>query len=427
MYLLSGFKAPQELDDTNLFLDRLALLFAGTKASKKAPKNVTATALIYDETCKKSSIYIAKNDGLSKDDKKYLNMLQDWFGLDDEHSTAKESNQYWRALLVHWQNRIRHYREKVKKVPDAMKESQVEVRESLEARTKKFDELKFSKEWKEVLSLIGEVSAIESTNEEVMSVRSAMKCYGFWKRTSRQEYPTISPNNSPVDQYCKCVQHLEMLAMPMSTWKAMCRFRETRYEREINFCFIQRPSSPHLDISQVRPMLTQWLSDDIVNTSIALKNLPGQGQKVYLHCEMQIVLLFYQNRDKPDLRRHDFIGCSKLSCHMCWEVLKDRNFSTRGTHNKISANWAFTFPFKLEGIVDIMKRLKLEWDKLFKDHPNGDFPIWPDRRDTDPAQTGTNKFDKVSHLARKMNCAHSKSLGGGKEMLSRYETQRLPE
>jgi hypothetical protein len=87
----------------------------------------------------------------------------------------------------------------------------------------------------------------------------------------------------------------------------------------------------------------------------------------YLHCELQILMLLHQAAKKPKkkLRAYKFIGCSKLSCYMCWEVLKTREYKTRGTHGHIHKFWAFPFPRDLPGVSDQFERLRRRWEEQF--------------------------------------------------------------
>lgn len=125
----------------------------------------------------------------------------------------------------------------------------------------------------------------------------------------------------------------------------------------------------------------------------------GKGPDIYLHCELQILVLFHQLKSAANMKVHSFIGCSKLSCYMCWVVLRNRKYRTRGTHGKVSANWSFQLPLELEGIVKTFQNLRNEWQTLFQRYRNCKFPIWPWFRDTDPSSTEHNKItlSKVSY------------------------------
>jgi hypothetical protein len=118
----------------------------------------------------------------------------------------------------------------------------------------------------------------------------------------------------------------------------------------------------------------------------------AKGPSVYLHCEMQILILFHQLASNTEIKVHPFIGCSKLSCHMCWVILKSRKIRTRGTHGKVSANWSFQFPSALEGVVQTFTALHDEWQAFFNAHCDCQFPKWTGYRDTDPASTDRHKM-----------------------------------
>jgi OTT_1508-like deaminase len=398
------------------------------KKRKDTPKNVTATALIQKESTR--FIYIAKNDGLSQADRQCAEWIEEWFGLkQSQHSNSGCHNSYWLKLLAHWNDRVRHYSKMVRNVDiQEIEASQNEIREYFQDEIEDFSQDSFNDEWKhviEVLNLIHKNFDDRSDQKDCETEHSKQErddlwddLYSFWQRSSLQIYPSErsresqqerapTPREIAANKYSRCVYHLEMLAMPVSIWKAMRDFREIKGKDKVQIVLIEGSSeNSHLDVEQVRTTLNSWkrgygteaeeVSKALLNATPGTKRL---GQAVYLHCEMQILLLFHQLRDDKRLKKHNFIGCSKLSCHMCWEVLKNRKHlatRTRGTHGKVSANWAFTFPQDLPEMVDMLKRLHLEWDSRFKKHKDRNFPGWPLQLDTAPARTEKNDFSKVS-------------------------------
>lgn len=122
----------------------------------------------------------------------------------------------------------------------------------------------------------------------------------------------------------------------------------------------------------------------------------------YLHCELQILMLLHQatKKLKENLRAYKFIGCSKLSCYMCWEVLKTREYKTRGTHGHIHKFWAFPFPHDLPGVSDQFKLLRRRWEEQFAKTTHIASAEGPHRQfETAPAHTavplqGSNKVSQ---------------------------------
>lgn len=62
----------------------------------------------------------------------------------------------------------------------------------------------------------------------------------------------------------------------------------------------------------------------------------------YFHCELQML-----DKLVDDTSVNDYFGCSKLSCYMCWGVLRGSPFRTRDTHANLWS--ACAFPFNLKG------------------------------------------------------------------------------
>ncbi|KAI1110186.1 kinase-like domain-containing protein [Nemania sp. NC0429] len=209
-------------------------------------------------------------------------------------------------------------------------------------------------------------------------------------------------------QYCDVIYWLEMLAMPWSIREAMIRFKGLRDGKTAHFILLDNVQLPEtmksLDKVNVREHLEAWRAENITNTDTALKELnrSGKEQTKYFHCELQILMHLQSLRiDSNDsLSPHKFIGCSKLSCYLCWELLKDQEYKTRGTHGKISENCAFPFPKSLRGTVSKFVELHDQWDSLFRRHKDGKFPLWDSKPDTDPAHTGGGEFNREIARAR---------------------------
>lgn len=389
--------------------------------SKQSPKNVTATALTKDQTNACWYVYIAKNNGLSQEDRDCAQWLDEWLGLKrTEHREHNGNNKYWKILLAYWKDRTDYYLRKAQRAKSKTEKlSKDDIRGFCQDVDKDFDMDKFNEEWEEVMVILrsignetlrdGNIYDDSNRGDDKDSDDSVlMRYYNFWGRSSRQNYlqsrlrqsreKEISALEKSVVDYQLCVYYLEMLGMPISIWESIVRFRDIKAKIVINIVILERLPEATLKTNQIRTLLTDWKSRGL-DTNKALKTLSESrtGQKVYLHCELQILLLFHQIRTNSNLIKHKFIGCSKLSCHLCWEILKDRDFKTRGSHGKISAKCVFPLPFELDGIIKTLKRLHHEWKVLFDQHKDGKFPVWPRQIDTDPARTEINNLDKVSY------------------------------
>ncbi|KAI1125177.1 hypothetical protein F5Y10DRAFT_284508 [Nemania abortiva] len=409
MYLLSQQQRQQEPDftrrqdqnnDTDCFLDRLALLFA-RKKSKETPRHVTATGLVSGTT--ELHVYIAKNGGPDDEDRKCRAWLQEWFQLSELKSRGMEE-QYWKALLGMWGDRITYYKSRARKSwqewDKELGSSKDKIAAYFSETGDEFDRAEFDREWEDTynkLKLTG-----RDGDDSVW-----MKYYNFWK--TLRKYHVFHQQDTlgaeAAKRYCYVIYLLEMLAMPMSIWKALIRFREVKEDKMVYFVLLDEVQLPQamqsLQKDEVQRVLEDWNEKQFTNTEQALQELKkGKNKQTkYLHCELQILTLFHHISGTSNklLSPHMFIGCSKLSCHLCWEMLRGREYKTRGTHAKISANCAFPLPRSLDGVVTRFVELRDRWDALFQKHKDGQFPRFPLQIDTKPAHTESNDFDRVSH------------------------------
>lgn len=63
------------------------------------------------------------------------------------------------------------------------------------------------------------------------------------------------------------------------------------------------------------------------------------GQQPHVHAEVQI-LLHLCSTSGWDANTYNYIGCSKRSCFMCWNLLRShRRYTTRGCHGRLYSRW----------------------------------------------------------------------------------------
>jgi hypothetical protein len=64
-----------------------------------------------------------------------------------------------------------------------------------------------------------------------------------------------------------------------------------------------------------------------------------QGQQAHIHAEVQM-LLHLCSTTLSHGSAYSYIGCSKRSCFMCWNLLRSHGrFSTRGCHGRLYSRW----------------------------------------------------------------------------------------
>jgi hypothetical protein len=65
-----------------------------------------------------------------------------------------------------------------------------------------------------------------------------------------------------------------------------------------------------------------------------------QREPVRVHAEVQLLMKLLGSRlgEKPIVGEIDYIGCSKKSCHLCWQLLQGF-YQVRGSHGQIWPRW----------------------------------------------------------------------------------------
>jgi hypothetical protein len=391
-------------EDTRIktFLDRLALLFACKKRnSKQTPKHVTATGLDKGEA--DWTVFIAKNNGpctLSKtmSDKKLAEKLQNWLKDDNDcvHEDPKEENGMWTYCVNFWSDRINYYIEEFKGKWREIHEKESTIWAELVELNPKLEPSLYHKTWEMLEDINGSLEDVEDASGLNVSLYESF--YGFWKRKHKNIYSSAGSSTS-IWSFSKCIHYVEMLGMPWSIWKACRQFQRILGNRLVRLVLIDRPQDQNtlpreaweLNMESIKKQWKEW---KFRNASIKDGVDTKRDPYMYFHCELQIMSLFKQK----NIQGYPFIGCSKLSCEICWAILQHSDrYKTRGSHHKISANCAFPVTKSAEeivnGIKDVMKNAE---DWIFDN--SGRAPNLSVRNDTDPAQSlSTDKVNKVCY------------------------------
>ena len=362
-------------------LDCLALLFARVKGSKTSPEHVTATALRRTE--QRVEIWIAKNHGPREKDEDFRSDLNNWFNNKGAWSKnaslmAKDIAHFWRIRLEFYNDSItslwrqlcpedlNKQKEMMKMCNQAVPVNEVEddpphvsaayvaLRSIYEEEKADLSDLK--SDWKKVkeFCMKGKLALKElsQVNETVLP-------------TEKQSY-MISPEGRPefhvqmTRKFSKLLKHLRLLGTVDRAIQAFSKFRErVNNEMKIELMFldaIECPPLSEVDLEGNSDCLRRWMDSttndkfkeelqEMVDGRDRTRNLAKKpftlGQR-YFHCELQMLDKFL---DDPSV--NDYFGCSKLSCYMCWGVLRGSPFRTRDTHANLWS--ACAFPFNLKG------------------------------------------------------------------------------
>ncbi|KAF4948033.1 hypothetical protein FSARC_13851 [Fusarium sarcochroum] len=375
------FTARQNFESTeNRFLDRLALLFAHKK-KRDTHLHVTATGLATDD----SNVYVivAKSDGLAADED-FRAELEYWFRSKDQNTTVE-----CRAVINFWEDRLRFYINEFKKVNDktwnlSKKSGPMWKIFALNApdsrRPKTCAKALFFRLWQRPSrhDYRGPLTRLESKSTDD-SLQNYLKLIRFLELLAMPEaiWQALLECQEKVKSKGKKVHIVPVQKVDLAT-------RYTIPEKQLH-------DQALLDTVALVETLKGWAGEDVSSTSALLDakilcyqylsskrplspngkqlvelegdlmserarldgfNEPEQIEKrqrlsnalrsakvprthKYLHCELQILMVLQQVQSHYQLNLHDFIGCSKLSCYMCWEMLKTSHYKTRGTHGNI--------------------------------------------------------------------------------------------
>lgn len=413
-----------ETSEENLFLDRLALLFARIKTkSKKTPANVTATCLVRHES--RWNVFIAKNGGLQdgnevspESEKSFAKKIQDWIqeeanneALPDDNNKANESLTYKGEESVKsfgsgtepmaikmanfWKDRIKYYVKGSKDAWNSINQSKTSVERYFQTQDQKFTKERFDRDWAEAEKLVRYFP--DGPADIAITMEFLTKFYDFWNRKEREDWhKPPEPKNAKPQAFRKCIRYMEMLGMPISIWKACVRFRRLAKDRTVYLIAINKPifDESKLDKQSIMKVFEWWKTKhNIIRDRLepVTRRFTDRESELFFHCELQILTLLTLEYPKCG---HHFIGCSKLSCESCWQILKnDETFTTRGSHHKVSANCAFPFPESLTNIGKSMRLMQSAWKKtILSDSIHGNLQI----DDTDQAVTRWNAVAEVS-------------------------------
>ena len=361
-------------------LDCLALLFARVKHSDTSPEHVTATAL--KRTERRIEIWIAKNHGPKVMDESFRADLENWFNnkgpwTENASLMANDIARFWRIRLEYYKSSITSlWRQLCPKDLDKQKAmmkicsqavpvnevgddpphvsaAYVALRSIYEEEKADLDNLK--SDWKKVKAFCmkGKLAL-----EQISQVNETML------PTEKQSY-MISPEGKPeihvqmTRKFSKLPKHLRLLGTIDRATRAFTKFRErVNNETKIKLMFLDAIQCPPLseeDLEYSSDRLRRWMEsttnlqfkrelqhmvDDRDRTRNPAKKPLTLGR--YFHCELQMLDKFLD-----DTSVNDYFGCSKLSCYMCWGVLRGSPFRTRDTHANLWS--ACAFPFNLEG------------------------------------------------------------------------------
>lgn len=369
-------------DKTKAFLDRIADCFARSKMMDPSA-HVTATTMSKTEDARGNKIltvYITKNHsekGLEPDlppgDRQVIALNQnasfakelfDWFNSMNRNATfssSSESSQdirrshlkrIWRTLCEFNQSRLEYYIEKISDMR---------------------------------LDLLHTILADEPQGAWICAENVIVACIEYGRYTDKgpveanldrlalcasraaecrsnilfsnlcQDAEALVQSNDVSDttkrlvKFAKWINYLGRLGAACDTFYDYCTMEENHYAT-FEYVLLQSPDEEKWPAATYKSKIEFWtgdlgLDDDRAEREPVRAGLnrfvtgrAGQRGKARLHCEIQLLQYFSQPGAPPCF---DYIGCSKKSCWLCWQLIGHfGKFTTKESHRMLYPMWA---------------------------------------------------------------------------------------
>ncbi|OAL53529.1 hypothetical protein IQ07DRAFT_596566 [Pyrenochaeta sp. DS3sAY3a] len=352
-------------------LDHVALLFARVKRTTPStgpPEHVTATALRKGRDG--FEIWIAKNHGPQGEDESFRKNLELYFngkGLwaKKPYEMTSDMVRFWKERLDHYISHIKMYWSRLKK---AAVERDVGLNDNNTSQRKLtgvdltyevlldlyHKEMVFTDLFKEDWQGAKKFCAIDfDTLQDQHYADETFLPISIGRQSYEIDFSKQGKDEAHLaETFSKLLKAINLLGTIASAQKAFAEFRKTlEGTGPITLGFLAPKQSLDLDRGDqlaISERLGQWAESGLDSTfreraeamAENIKNQPSYHR--YFHCELQILDKFLDDEDA-----YDYIGCSKLSCYICWGVLQGTPFRTRDTHANLWS--ACAFPFDLKG------------------------------------------------------------------------------
>ena len=379
------------------------------KDTSSSGQNVTATALHISAhqdgqaAREKWNICISKNGGPQKfdgwDDVDFAKKLEAWYGGLTSVSLPSKEHEVWTLMQEFWARRSCFYCEQLCKIRQSWVSTFSGPMALLESLDRVFDYGSDKRRWKyvisdvkhawELLMVMDRDRGCNFDNEADVKEYSRYIWFedtGFWRskypklditefydhqaaealtrkagqladesaeRASMMKIAKLLADNAKkahklAEEFRKAVKYLVLLRIPISTVEDFLHLRAELPDMSINISFEYPPAEmPDLEMKPIAAAAKNFAEDEDQNQAFKsdLKDFTkslAQSSKIHrqFHCELQLLSKFLGSDDV-----HDYFGCSKASCFLCWAVLCGSRYRTKGTHQKLYACCAFPFRF----------------------------------------------------------------------------------
>lgn len=181
---------------------------------------------------------------------------------------------------------------------------------------------------------------------------------GVWKLSYKKHRASTRPLalETLEDDFRRLVKHFRMLRTMLVFWNSCTAFRRYGDRSSPEIRFLQKQNVRTIPTHELLPFIETWKKQNTSETSremlsgiqTHLKNMKCLHRN--FHCELQLLQIRPGSLNGIDINpledpkgwtRGHYFGCSKLSCLLCWKLLRSQNFSTRNTHGKLDQSCAF--------------------------------------------------------------------------------------
>ena len=223
----------------------------------------------------------------------------------------------------------------------------------------------FQKDWahaKKLISWLNDVKYSVIDDKDCLRTYVDRICFeddGIWNLSYKKHRTSTQQLNLETleDDFRKLIKYFKMLRTMLVFWNTCTALRQSMYSNKpFEIRFLPKRNVRTISRQELLQCIESWKEKDISDTSkekleatqIRLKNMKSLYRN--FHCELQLLQIRPGSlngidttpfEDSKHWTRGHYFGCSKLSCLLCWTLLRSQNFSTKNTHGKLEQGCAF--------------------------------------------------------------------------------------
>lgn len=350
--------APENKD----LLDRLADCFARSK-SVDPQAHVSATAMTHDRRNKRIKFYISKNlssrnmpermpalDAVEDEDRTFAQNLGTWFNQlsHSRNVPQKPGGPLWRMMYSYNASRLEFYVRKIGEwtsntVPEEYRNLRVIAQDTIQA----------------CKSFCPGPTTREQQLDQCATLAWLCQSNSAWVRFSEEVNSILHDDELFEASYhnfarlVKWVNYLGRLGAAYQTFVQYCT-NHVRRDYTYDFVVLDSPAVQNWPATEYKAVIDSWdegiaLDEErvsrVTNQTSTTRAMLDEYVKrsradARVHCEIQI-LKYFANPDVTE-KSEDYIGCSKTSCWLCWQLLGHYGlYTTKDTHRMIYPMWAY--------------------------------------------------------------------------------------